>query len=213
MGNQYPGVLAWDPRANRRDAGVTMGRADKLSVKTAWSLFPVIETDREFLVATGNSSQSYEIPIANSENTHFSYGGSGGFTPNVGLSFGPEGSDTAFWTEGYGDLENILFEDRDGFGQLEVIFTADENYRVSLHRWDMARYGEDLVINRVEILDGEGAVLWSESNVTIPGIRHRRFDFSAAPFEASTIILRFDSITLGRKSNDVALANILIAQR
>jgi hypothetical protein len=87
-----------------------------------------------------NMSQDYGDKVTAATMGDFSYGIEGGFTPNVSVSYGPDGADPAFWTTGYGDLTNVLFEYRDSFGTLEVTFAADPGFEVNLHRWEMASY-------------------------------------------------------------------------
>ena len=65
---------------------------------------------------------------------NFLYGEAGeGFTPNVVVDYGPTGSLPSLWTTGYADLVNALFEDQDGFGVLEVSFTADPGFNVNIY--------------------------------------------------------------------------------
>lgn len=71
-----------------------------------------------------NMSQDYGDNVTAATMGDFSYGSEGGFTPNVDVSYGPNEAAPTFWTTGYGDLENILFEDVDNLGVLEVTFTA-----------------------------------------------------------------------------------------
>ena len=164
-----------------------------------------------------NMDQGYGDRVTSAKMGGFSYGGSGGFTPNVEVSYGPDGADPAFWTTGYGDLTNILFEDRDRFGQLEITFNADQGFLVNLRRWDMSAFTSafvsDPAINAVSVTDGTGAVLFFRDNLAISKDTHTRFDFNNEPLEARTLVLRFDSANLGSLSDDIAFDNIVIGQR
>ncbi len=164
-----------------------------------------------------NIDQGYGDRVTAVKMGNFNYAGSGGFTPNIEVQFGPEGADPAIWTTGYGDLENILFEDRDFFGQMEITFTADAGHLVSLQRWDMAAYtsafSEAPTIDRLAVLDGDGAILYDETDLVVAIEGHDRYDFTQSPFEAPVIVLRFETGNLGGLSDDIAFDNILFGQK
>ncbi|MEZ5323569.1 MAG: Ig-like domain-containing protein [Verrucomicrobiales bacterium] len=164
-----------------------------------------------------NMDQNYGDRVVAATMGGFHYGGSGSFTPNIEVSYGPDGADPAFWASGYGDLQNILFEDLDRFGQLEITMTADDGFLVQLRSWDMAAYSSnfasDPAIDRVSIRDGNGTILWDEADVTISKSTRTAFDFSETPFEARTLILRFESANLLNSSDDIAIDNIVFGQR
>ena len=167
----------------------------------------------------GNHSavpQEYGDNVSAATMGDFSYGSAEGYTPNVTVSYGPDDATPAFWSTGYGDLTNILFEDRDRFGVLEITFRADPGSEVKLHRWDMAAYGPAFsappTITKVQVTDGDGAVLFNEDDAEIAHQGHRRFDHSAAPFQAQVLVLRFESGNLGNLSDDIAFDNIVFSQ-
>jgi len=93
-----------------------------------------------------NIDQDYGDNITATTIGGFSYGADEGFTPNVNVSYGD--SDPALWTTGYGDLTNVLFEDADNSGILEITFTADPGYAVSLHGFELASFSGDRTIDR-----------------------------------------------------------------
>ncbi len=146
---------------------------------------------------------------------NFSYGADFGFTPNIEVSYTRGPADPALWTTGYGDLVNILFEDADGVGQLEVVFTADAGYNARLHSWDMSAFSSafsaDPTINSVTVLDGAGAELFRLDNAVISESTHTTFEF-LTPLEAPVLRLRFDSANLGTLSDDIAFDNIAFSQ-
>ena len=206
-----PFVLARFPRYFRLAVDLDAGGNGELSGKTELTF------DIDGFGDFQNMDQGYGDGVTAAEMGRYSYGGSGAFTPNIQVSYGPDGADPAFWSSGYGDLQGILFEDRDGFGILEVTFTADAGFLVSLERWDMAAYGpgfsSDPTIDAVEVRDGDGNVLHSQRNVTISESTRTRFDFGDEPFEAPVVVLRFESGNLGNLSDDIALDNVLFGQR
>ncbi|MEJ7619110.1 MAG: hypothetical protein WKF30_19535 [Pyrinomonadaceae bacterium] len=74
-------------------------------------------------------------------------------TPNVVVDYGPASAVPRRWTTNYGDLTGVLFEDNDGFGILEITFTADPGFLVTLSSFDMGAWPDtDRIINSVQVL-------------------------------------------------------------
>jgi hypothetical protein len=142
----------------------------------------------------------------------FSYGTDGGFTPNVVVEYGvlPEAL-PSLWKTGYGDLTNILFEDQDGYGHLEVTLTADVHWNVVLWGFDMAAYSAVAPINGVTVRDGQGNVLFSAPGAQIPSSGHGVFAFDP-PLEAPVLIIAVDSHNLGTFSDNIGIDNISFGQ-
>jgi len=145
----------------------------------------------------------------------FGYGvGAEGFTPDVLVSYGPAGADPSLWSTGYGDLTNILFENADGFGNLEVTFTGTNGFGVSLHSFEMSAFSSafssDPTINHVRVLDGNNNELLRMNNVSISESSHTTF--SLGSISAPTIVLNFNSANLGGLSDDIAFDNIRFSQ-
>jgi hypothetical protein len=156
--------------------------------------------------------QAYGDRVTQTPQDGFSYGIAGGFTPNVEVSYGPiPPAMPHLWTTGYGDLVNVLYEDQDGFGQLEVTFSADPGWRVELHGFDMAAYSTVAPIRRLEVRNGAGDVLFAQDDVAVPHAGHVTFTFDP-PLAARWIVLSFDSGNLGSQSDNVCLDNIAFSQ-
>lgn len=139
--------------------------------------------------------------------------GAEGFTPNVQLSYGD--TDPALWTTGYGNLTNVLFEDADGSGVLEVTFTADAGYVVDLHEFDLAAYSSafasDPTVDAVTITDGTDT-LFEQLDATVSESTSTPFDFTASPLSAETLVIRVDARNLGNLNDDIAIDNVRFGQ-
>lgn len=157
-------------------------------------------------------------PDANNNGYAF---GDEGTTPNVtveytGFGTNPGSADPSLWTTGYGNLTNILFEDNDNFGLLNVVFTAEPGWEVQLFEFDMAAFSNaftsDPTINFVRVLDGDGNELFFEEDAVISESTRTSFDFTSEPLTASTIQLQFDTGNLGGLSDDIAFDNVRFGQ-
>lgn len=157
------------------------------------------------------------VAAANDPANGFSYGiGAEGTTPNVVVTYtGPGSPDPSLWLTGYGDLTNILFENTDNDGKLDVVLTADPGYAVELLGFDMAAFSSaftaDPSINAVRVT-GPGGVLFESLNAVISETTRTTFDFTASPLQGSAITLSFDSANLGGLSDDIAFDNIRFGQ-
>ncbi|MBA3514579.1 MAG: PEP-CTERM sorting domain-containing protein [Pyrinomonadaceae bacterium] len=140
-------------------------------------------------------------------------------TPNVVVDYGPAGALPRRWTTNYGDLVGVLYEENDGFGILEITFSADPGFVVTLSSFDMGAYlNTDRIINSVQVIDvGSNTTLFSQSNALIRGSttgpdgRHTTFSF-ATPLFAQFLRIRFDAGNLGGFSDDVGIDNIVFGQ-
>jgi len=59
-------------------------------------------------------------------------------TPNVSVTYGP--NQHRLWTTGYGDLENVVFNDLDGDTSLQIELAADAGFEVGLFGFDVASF-------------------------------------------------------------------------
>jgi hypothetical protein len=156
--------------------------------------------------------QSYGDRVTMTPQDGFFYGTDGGFTPHIEVDYGvlPEAL-PSLWMTGYGDLINILYEDQDGYGQLEVTLTADPLWNVLLHGFDMAAYSAVGPINSVSVRDGLGNVLFMESDVQIVATGHDAFVFDP-PLQGQTLVIAVDSGNLGTTSDNIGIDNIEFSQ-
>lgn len=173
----------------------------------------------------------------------WSYGSACGITPNVIVDYKPTlrlggNNSPADPTRVFGNLTNVLYRDRNdpGFspGILEINLNADNGFAVQLFSFDMAAVvntvtgaQEDLPARSIQVLNGStGAELFridydvnNPPSTLVPGtlpLRHRTFDFSAAPLTAQFIRIRIDLTQLitvgGSKVDRVGIDNICFGQ-
>ncbi len=162
-------------------------------------------------------SQDYGDDVEATLEATFGYGvGAEGFTPNIQLSYGNSlPGNSQLWTTGYGDLTNILFEDADFTGVLEVTLTADTGFLVELFEFDLAAFSSafvsDPTIDAVTITDGT-STLFQQLSATVSRTTHTTFDFTAAPLTAGTILIQIDARNLGSLNDDIGIDNIRFGQ-
>lgn len=172
----------------------------------------------------------------------FNYGSDGGITPNVSVVYTPVlklgGAQPPDNTRVFGDLQNVLYRDRNGGftpGILEITLAADPGFLVCLHRFDAAAVfnavtgiGEDLPARSIQVLDGFGTPLYqldydpaNPPSTYIPGtdtpaLRHRTFDWDANPLCAARLMIRLDLTQLitigGSKVDRIGIDNIKFSQ-
>ena len=151
--------------------------------------------------------QDYGDSITAITDGGFSYGADEGFTPNVNVSYGAD--DPSLWGTGYGNLTNVLFEDTDITGVLEITFTADPGYMVNLHGFELASFSGDRTIDLVDI-SGTSS-LFSQMDVAVSGSTSTAFDFTT-PLQANEFTIQIDARNLGNRNDDIAIDNIVFSQ-
>ena len=159
----------------------------------------------EFLFETF-SAASYGDRVTAPDTGGYSYGGEAGYTPNVEAYFrsGPRQ-----WTPGYGDLQGVLYQST---GVMHIDLIADFGHAVRLEGFDLGGYGADRVAGLVEILDGDGTVLWSQQDVLAPNTGHTSLDFAGLGVESNIISIRIDATNLGSNSDNVGIDNLRFQQ-
>ena len=136
-----------------------------------------------------------------------------GLTPNVEVNYvGSDSGEPRIWTTGYGNLPFVLFDDldfSDGFG---VELVADPGFEVGIIGFDLAAFGSDQVIPRVQIVNESGASVWSAAGAqTISG--STRSSFSTGGVFGSSLTIDIDLTGLGGGSDNIGIANIQFGQR
>lgn len=132
-----------------------------------------------------------------------------GNTPNVEVSY--TGGSPDLWTTGYGDLENVLYDENDGSTGFGIVFTADPGYQVGIFEFDMASFLQDPTIPGVSILDSNNNVLWSSGSPVISGTT--RTAFSTGGVFSNSLTLAVDLTGLGGSSDNIGIDNIQFGQR
>ena len=134
-----------------------------------------------------------------------------GSTPNITLTYGP--NQPRLWTTGYGDLENVLFNDLDGDTSLQIELAADAGFEVGLFGFDVASFiATGQTIEGLQVRDGDGNVLYSVGSTLISGTGHNDFDFASGLF-ASVLVIDIDLTGLGGQSDEIGIDNVSFSQR
>jgi hypothetical protein len=164
----------------------------------------------------GTMPQDYGDRIESADQGIYHYGLDGGTTPNITVSYTKAPAVPAFWSTGYGDLTNILFDDADNVGQIEIVLTADLGYTVSLTSFDLGAYdgvfNQDPVIDAVSVAHGCGADLFRQDDVAISEKARTTFDFSAEPLTGRVIVILVECGNLGGLSDDIGIDNVQFSQ-
>lgn len=158
--------------------------------------------------------QAYGDRVISTTNGAFSYGLGGGITPSIVTDYVPadSSSDLSFWTTGFNDLANVVYnQPHDGTG-FTIRLTADPGSMVRLDSFDLGNFGGAVTLGlRVE--DGQGNSLFSMSNVPVGDSSqpHQHYDFSSGLI-ASEINIVVDTTGLNGHSDNIGLDNIQFGQ-
>jgi hypothetical protein len=208
-------IMFVEPRAVRHTLrrgawGLGVALASFVTVGSAAATLLIFEPAGENFQAL---DQAYGDRVAATHQDGFIYGGAGGFTPNVTAAYGPiPPALPALWTVGYGDLLNVLFENKDAWGILEIKLAADLGWLVNLSGFDMAAWRDVGPIRSLRVMNAEGDLLFDEADVAIPFSGHVSFAFDP-PLVGRSLTIRFDSGNLGSHSDDIGIDNIKFGQQ
>ena len=157
--------------------------------------------------------QGYGDNVTSSTMGSFSYGAAQGFTPNVTVAYG--NSTPTLWTTQYGDLTNVLFENSDNTGVLNITLTAGPGVTVRLHSFDLAAYApnfsSDPTINSVTVYDVADTVVFSQNNVPVSRTARTPFVFDP-PLASGRLRIEVNALNLGALNDDIAADNITFSQ-
>ncbi|MBM4262184.1 MAG: hypothetical protein FJ145_12235 [Deltaproteobacteria bacterium] len=144
----------------------------------------------------------------------FTYGNLGeGFTPNIEISYGPYPESASVWWDTFGDLSHVLWNNVRASFQITLV--ADPGYLAQLHGFDLAGWpNSDYSIGGIEILDGNGSLLFSQANVHVEGDlngpRHSHFEF--AELRAETLLIHIDATNLYSYYLNIGFDNLRFSQ-
>ena len=159
--------------------------------------------------------QGYGDRVTSTTNGVFSYGAGGGFTPNVVVDYMKLGSlaELSFWTSGYSDLTNILYNEPDGDDSYTVRFVADSGFLVRLDSFDLGNFGVAVTLPGLSIVDGLGNSLFSSSSIPVGAadVPHQIYNFSGGLF-AEEIRVIVNTTGLAGNSDNIGLDNIQFGQ-
>ena len=144
--------------------------------------------------------------------------GAEGFTPNVVVEYRGNGAVPNFqrWTTGYGDLQNVAYNNVAADNRAQLIFTADPGYDVVLHGFDLAGwFFTDYTIPNVLVNSGP-SLLFSQSNVLVHGAppvpMHTSFEFAGGLRGGQTLTLFLDLTGLRGNGPNVGIDNVRFGQ-
>ena len=131
-------------------------------------------------------------------------------TPNVEASY--SALDPNLWTTGYGDLTNVYYDETDGSTEFSLTLDADAGFEVGLLGFDVAAFdGIDISVPEIEIRDGNGNVLFSQTTALISSSTHTSFDFTGGIF-ANSLTIEIDLTGLGGASDNIGIDNVSFVQ-
>lgn len=156
-------------------------------------------------------NQSCGDRVVSTSQNGFKYGATGGITPNVTVTYGPNAPDVRQWSTAYGDLTNVIYPGLTAGGLLDVNLTADLGFEAQLNAVDLGgKNGRNFTVKSVQVFDGADNLLFSQNNVVISGSSHTRLVFSN--LDSRTLRLRIDASNLGADMDKVGLDNLEFAQ-
>ncbi|NLH16949.1 MAG: hypothetical protein GX455_10255 [Phycisphaerae bacterium] len=162
-------------------------------------------------------SNDYGDRVSCSKMGVFHYGLESGITPNVTVTYAGDHTWSAFptfWTTDYNDLLNVIENESDGDTGYQVIFQADPNTLVRLESFDVGNWGGQVNVPEIRVTDGDGAILFQMTNVTLPASSVKQHIHFEMPSEVrgSKLTLRVDTANLGGASDNIGLDNIRFSQ-
>jgi len=139
-----------------------------------------------------------------------------GPTPNVVADYGTPGELPALWTNGYGDLANVYYNDQDGDTTLTLTLTADPGIHAVLQGFDLASYSAaGQTLPGFSVLDGGGATLFAQGPTPVAGSSnggHVHIDLVSEGIAANVVALVIDLTGLGTVSDNIGIDNVAFSQ-
>ena len=159
--------------------------------------------------------QGYGDRVNSTTDGAFSYGAGGGFTPNAVVDyFSPDAPiDLNFWTTGYSDLTNVVENEPDGEAGYTIRLTADAGFVIRLDSFDLGNFGGAVTLPGLSVVDGDGNILFSMSNISVADFNqpHQDYDFAGGLF-GSVLNIIVDTTGMGGNSDNIGLDNIQFGQ-
>ena len=171
----------------------------------------VLTFDIDGLTDSLGVDQSYGDRITTTTSGSFTYGSAEGFTPNVEVSYGD--NDPSFWTAGYGNLTNVLYDETDVTGFITISFVADPGFEVVLHGFDLATFsGSDDTIDLVGVgVAPLSSSLFEDTNAVISATTSTVYNF-LTPLQDSELVITIDARNIGGLSDNIGIDNITFSQ-
>lgn len=172
----------------------------------------VLIFDFDPALANGNLiSQDYGDNISSTTDGNFLYGASGGFTPNVAVSYFGDigGNQLSHWTTDYDELLGVAYYEPDGSSMFGITLTAESGFVVNLSSFDLAYYISSGSLTQIAVLDSEGAVVFSQDNLLVGGGTALNLNPNVTD---DVLTIRFDTTGAGSTSDNFGIDNIEFSQ-
>jgi len=156
--------------------------------------------------------ESYGDRITSTTDGTFSYGATGGFTPNIEVSYN-DASDLSTWATGYSDLTDVAYFETDGAPGFTITLTADPGFAVVLNSFDLGNFGTAVTLPNLQVLNGRNGSEFLQNNVALPASTEpaTAFSFTNA-LSAPILTIQINTTGLGGNSDNVGIDNITFSQ-
>lgn len=161
--------------------------------------------------AVTSTAMTYGIDPRN-----YFYGATGGFTPNVNVSYRnyANTADVALdsYEFNYGNLERVAYLNQESSAGYSIVFAADAGHTVTLGSFDFATWGNVPTPVQFTVLDAAGNELWTSSVIT-PDIGATSHMSIAPNITGEYLRLRIDLSRIGSNASDnFGIDNIVFGQ-
>lgn len=159
-----------------------------------------------------NSGNNYGNRVAASSQSDFEYGSTGGFTPNVAITYGtnPTGSVFHGFINGYGDLDHGVYATSQTSDFIfELTLTADLGTLINFSSFDVAGFGDNNRTANVTVLDEGNAVLFSQPAISIKVLGHDTFNPNV---QGDVLKIRLQAVAPNAGNSAIGLDNITFSQ-
>lgn len=142
-----------------------------------------------------------------------SYGiGAEGSTENVTFEVnrGGPGSDPRIWTS-YSDLTNVVYEESDAGDPMNLVFTADLGFNVTLDSFDLGNFAQAITIPGLSIF-ADGLLALDLGAIALPASSQPHLSFDNLNVTGALVEIRVDRSGLGNPSDNIGFDNITFSQ-
>jgi hypothetical protein len=185
-----------------------LGLSQSFATVLTFDFNPALANGQQF-------SQDYGDNVTSVPQAGFTYGTAGGFTPNVVVDYfgsvaGVTGQNNLnFWSTGYDDLSNVAYYAPTGDVDFGLTLTAEPGFNVTLSSFDLGYWLSSGTLNELAILDSEGAVLFSQTDVALGGGTAISFTVNLTD---DALTIRMSSRGQGSASDNFGIDNIEFSQ-
>ncbi len=156
--------------------------------------------------------ENYGDRVTTTTSGNFTYGSTGGFTPNVEVAYNGA-DDLSLWTTGYNELTNVAYFEPESGAGYSITFTADPGYFVSLLSFNLGNFGVSVTLPNLQVQNQLGDILFNQDDVVLNSSSGSSsfFDLGTSATGAE-LTLFIDTTGLGGNSDNVGIDNIVFSQ-